>query len=133
MGWTDKKGKTMANYINRYFKDGVEILFDDWSRDFSNDLNDQELRDPIHTYRGAIYTDRANGRPCQINGHTYTQRADVEYESASEVIDHMLSYDTEALVKAIEKLPDDIQKMLVLNIERVKRVDDRFVVEDVKW
>ena len=111
----------MANYFSRYFKDGVEMSFDDWSRDFSNDLNDQELRDPMHTYRSAIYTDRANGKPCDINGHTYTQREDVEYENAAEVIDHMLSYDTDALVKAIEKLPVDIQEVLALNIKRVKK------------
>ena len=123
----------MTNYINRYFKDGVEMYFDNWSRDFGNDLNDQELRDPEHTYRSAIYTDRANGRPCQINGHTYTQRSDVEYDNATEVIDHILSYDTDALIKAIEKLPVGIQQMLVLNIERVRRSDDGFVVEDVKW
>lgn len=123
----------MANYFSRYFKDGVEMGFDDWSRDFSNDLNDQELRDPMHTNRGSIYTDRGNGRPCHINGHVYTQREDVEYESAAEVVDHMLSYDAEALVRAIEKLPDDIQQMLVLNIERVKKTDDGFLVEDVKW
>lgn len=123
----------MANYLSRYFKDGVEIGFDDWSRDFSNDLNDQELRDPMRTNRGSIYTDRSNGRPCHINGHVYTQREDVEYESAAEVIDHMLTYDTDALIKAIEKLPEDIKQMLVLNIERVKKSDDGFVVEDVKW
>ena len=123
----------MANYFSRYFKDGVEMSFDDWSRDFSNDLNDQELRDPMHTYRSAIYTDRANGKTCDINGHTYTQREDVEYENAAEVIDHMLSYDTDALVKAIEKLPVDIQEILVLNIKRVKKTNDGFIVEDVKW
>ena len=123
----------MANYLNRYFKDGVEMGFDDWSREFSNDLNDQELRDPEHTYRGAIYTDRANGKPCEINGHVYTQREDVEYDSAAEVIDHMLTYDHEALVQAIEKLPYDIQQMLVLNIDRVKKTDDGFIVEDIRW
>lgn len=123
----------MANYLNRYFKDGVEMLFDDWSRDFANNLNDQELRDSAHTYRSAIYTDRANGKPCQINGHVYAQQQDVEYENAVDVINHMLTYDTEALVKAIEKLSDDIQQMLVLNIERVKKTDNGFLVEDVAW
>ncbi len=123
----------MANYMSRYFKDGVEMGFDDWSKSFSNDLNDQELRDPEHTYRSAIYTDRSNGRPCHINGHVYTQREDVEYESAAEVIDHMLAYDTDALIKAIEKLPVEIQQMLVLNIEQVRKSDEGFVVEDVQW
>ena len=64
----------MANYIYRYLKDGVEMDFDNWSRDFGNDLNDQEIRDPQNTYRDAIYTDRANGKACYINGHIYTQR-----------------------------------------------------------
>ena len=123
----------MANYINRYFKDGVEMLFDDWSKDFSNDLNYQELKDPEHTYRSAIYTDRSNGKPCKINGHVYTQQENVEYDDADEVVDHMLAYDTEALVRAIEKLPDDIKQMLILNIERVKKIDDKFVVKNVKW
>ena len=123
----------MANYLNRYFKDGAEIGFDDWSRDFSNDLNDQELRDPMHTNRGSIYIDRANGRPCNINGHVYTQREDVEYNSAAEVIDHMMSYDIEAISRAIENLPANIQEMLVLNIERVNKTDDGFLVKDVKW
>lgn len=123
----------MANYINRYFKDGVEMCFDDWSRDFCNDLNDQELRDPEHTYRSAIYTDRSNGKPCNINGHLYTQRTDVEYESAAEVINHMLTYNENALVEALEKLPEDIKKTLVSSINGVEINDDKFVAIDCKW
>ena len=123
----------MANYLSRYFKDGVEMGFDDWNKNFSNDLNDQELRDPEHTYRGAIYTDRSNGKPCHINGHIYTQQEDVEYEKPIEVIDYILAYDTEILIKAIEKLPENIQETLILNIERVKKTDEGFLVEDIKW
>lgn len=123
----------MAEYINRYFRDNKELPLEEWLELFNEDMKIAADKSEYAGFCGSVITDRSNGRPCRLNNHIYTQREDVKYESAVEVIDHMLAYDTDALVKAIEKLPDGAQQILVLNIERVKKIDDKFVVEDVKW
>ena len=123
----------MAKYINRYFRDKKELPCDKWLRLFNEDMAIEADKSANAGFCGAVITDRSNGRPCHLNNHVYTQREDDEYDSASDVIGHMLAYDIHALVNAIEKLPDDIQQILVLNIENVKKVDDKFVVEDVQW
>ena len=123
----------MAEYVSRYFRDKRELTRDEWLKMFDEDMKIAAEKSAYAGFCGSVLADRSNGRPCRLNNHVYTQREDVEYESASEVINHMLAYDHDALVEAIEKLPKETQRMIVLNIERVKHVDGKFVVEDVRW
>lgn len=121
---------SMPEYINHYYRDDEEFYYDDWMKLFKADLDSEA---EMHTWdiRSAVWTDYSNGRDCDLNGHIYKSRTDYAYNTAKDLLDDMIFEGKQyELIKAIESLSEEEAEMFVRHIDRVKKNEEKFILED---
>ena len=117
-------------YINRYYRDDQELPYEEWIDAFKADL-DKEAEGCTWDIRSAVWSDYGNGRDCELNKHEYKVRTHWIYDIAKELLDDMLAEGKYAeLLAAIELLTENEAEMFVRHIRRVKRREQKYVLED---
>lgn len=117
-------------YINHYYRDDKELPYDEWMQLFKADL-DKEAEGCTWNIKSAVWTDYSNGRDCDLNGHVYKSRTDYAYNTAKDLLDDMIFEGKQyELIKAIESLSEEEAEMFVKYIDRVKKNEQKFILED---
>ena len=120
----------MPECINHYYRDDKELSYDEWMELFRTDL-DKEAEECTWNIRSVVWCDYNNGRDCDLNGHVYKNRTDYAYNTAKDLLNDMI-FDGKQyeLIKAIESLSEEEAEMFVRHIDRVKKNERKFILED---
>jgi hypothetical protein len=120
----------MDNIIRRYYRDDKELSYEEWIKLFKEDL-EKEAEGYTWDIRGAVWTDYGNGRDQDLNGHEYKARTDEVYDTAKELLESMIFDGKHSeLIDAIESFTEAEAEMFVKYIDRVKKNNGMFILED---
>ena len=120
----------MADWIHHYYRDDEELPYEKWIKLFREDL-DKEAEQYEWDVRSAVWTDYGNGRDLDLNGHEYKTRTDEVYDTAKELLEDMIFDGKHSeLIDAIESLTEAEAEMFVKYIDRVKKNEQKFILED---
>lgn len=120
----------MIEYINVYIKDEVELSFKEWNDSLNKDI---EIENSQKTWnvRPAINTDLANGRIVNVNGHYYSQKTSLIYDSAFDVFEAIADEDPYTIIDIIKNMSDEKIENIILQIDGIKKVDNKFLCEEI--
>ena len=120
----------MSDWIHHYYRDDEELPYEEWISLFKEDL-EIEAKSHVWDIRGAVWTDYGNGRDQDLNGHKYKRRTDEVYNTAKDLLESMICDGVHLeLIEAIEALSESDAEMFVKYINRVKRCENIFILED---
>ena len=120
----------MIEYVNVYIKDEVELSFKEWNDNLNKDI---EIENSQRTWniRPAINTDLANGRTVNVNGHDYSQKTNLIYDSAFDVFEAIADEDPYTIIDIIKNMSDETIENILLQIDKVKKIDNKFLCEEI--
>lgn len=118
------------DYITTYFRDGKQVSHEEWNRMLEEDIKKENEYSTWDIY-GAVCTVIGEGRDVEVNGHDYSSRTDYVYDTAKELIEDMI-FDGRSceLIEAITALSEEEAEMFVKYIDRVKKNEQKFILED---
>ena len=120
----------MIEYINVYMKDDVELSYKEWNDNLNKDI---EIENSTKTWdiRPAINSDLANGREVDVNGHSYCQKTNFIYDSAFDVFEAIADEDPYMILDVIKNMSDEKIENIILQIDGIKKVDNKFLCEEI--
>lgn len=120
------------DYITTHFRDGKELSFEEWKKMFNEDL-DKENESLTWDISGAVYSDLANGRDIDLNGHYYERKTDKLYGSAKELFEDLMDdghYDV--IFDVLKEMSEKEIFNIVSKIHCVNIKDDKLLLKDEK-
>lgn len=79
----------MEKYITIYLRDNQQISHEEWRNLLKEDVKKDEEKYSWNV-SGAIFSDLANGREVEVNGHYYNSKTDIVYETAKELFEDLI-------------------------------------------
>lgn len=119
----------MIEYINIYLRDEKELPFKEWNNKLNEDIEIENSK-RIWNISHSINSDLANGREIYVNEHSYVQKTNLLYDSAFEVFEAIADEDPYAIIDIIKNMSGEKIENIILQIDRIKKVDNKFLVEE---
>lgn len=119
-------------YITTYIRDGNELSFEEWHKMFDEDLN-KENESLTWDISGAVYSDLANGRDMDLNGHYYERKTDRLYDSAKELFEDLIDdghYDV--VFDVLKEMSEKEIFYIVSKMQCVNITDNKLLLKDEK-
>ena len=118
-------------FININLRDGKELSFKEWNDNLNQDI---EIENSKETWdiKPSIYTDLTNGRTVNVNGHSYCQKTNIEYDSAYELYEDLVHEDPWTIIDIIKNMSDEKIENIILQIDRVEKVNKKFLLKYVE-
>lgn len=115
-------------FININLRDEKELPFKEWNDHLKQDI---EIENSKTTWNitPSINTDLSNGRTVNVNGHSYSQKTNIEYDSAYELYEDFVYEDPWTIIDIIKNLPDEEIENIILKIDRVEKVNKKFLLK----
>ena len=119
-------------YITTYLRDDKELSVEEWKKMFKEDL-DKENESLTWDISGAVYSDLANGRDMDLNGHYYERKTDRLYDSAKELFEDLIDdghYDV--IFDVLKEMSEKEIFYIVSKIQCVNITDNKLLLKDEK-
>ena len=119
-------------YITTYLRDGKELSVEEWKKMFEEDL-DKENESLTWDISGAVYSDLANGRDMDLNGHYYERKTDRLYDSAKELFEDLIDdghYDV--IFDVLKEMSEKEIFYIVSKMQCVNITDNKLLLKDEK-
>lgn len=120
------------DYITTYFRDNKQVSNEEWSKMLKEDIA-QENSYRTWDISYAVYSDIGKGRDVEVNGHDYSSRTDLLFDSAKDLFDYLMFEGYwEQILGVIEKLPEKEMFNIISKIEVVNVQNEKLLLKDEK-
>ena len=115
-------------FIDINLRDGKELPFKEWNDHLKQDT---EIENSKKTWNitPSINTDLSNGRTVYVNGHSYCLKTNIIYDSSHELFEDLVDDDPWTIIDIIKNLPDEEIENIILKIDRVEKVNKKFLLK----
>lgn len=120
------------NYITIYFRDEKQVSHEEWNKMLKEDI---EKENEYFTWNisDAVYSDIGNGRDIEVNGHDYSIRTDLLYDSAKELFnDLMFDGHYDEIFDVLKEMTEEEIFNIVSKIKCVNIKDNKLLLKDEK-